>query len=171
MVYAQELLPARVRVVPQAQECDAFLGSQSLPLVIPSGYLTSIFNNGSSIPEFVSNSSQNVPALKITSPPREVGLDRRAVRHLSGGLVRLGLIGAVRCVMFKASSPADCQRSSRGAPRIFGFPEDDRLSCHATIFSPACSRIHSRNPQPIHAAGKAKEHRRVEIRRLEQHSC
>ena len=53
----------------------------------------------------MSNSSQNVPALKIASPPRKVGLDRRAVRHLSGGLVRLGLIGAVRCVMSEASSP------------------------------------------------------------------
>jgi hypothetical protein len=56
-----------------------------------------------------------VPALKITSPPRKVGLDRRAVRHLSGGLVRLGLIG--------------------GAPRIFGFPEDD-----------LATRLYSRRP-------------------------
>ena len=38
-------------------------------------------------------------------------------------------------MMFEASSPADCQRSSRGAPRIFGFPEDD-----------LATRLYSRRP-------------------------
>jgi len=79
------LLPAKVRVVHQAQErnatCvpismlspaltsrkfirDAFLDSQSLPLVIPSGYIRRRCH-GSSIPRFMSNLPRNA----ATRPP------------------------------------------------------------------------------------------------------